>query len=82
MQDEKMLGKEHDISEHPLPVVFHFRPTKFWEVPPEKLREWEEMFVKYVGSNPNPKAACPWTGDPKQTISGSGDQLRDDSDYW
>lgn len=68
------------------PIVFNFRPTKFLMVAPEHLHEWEQMFAKYVGLPPDKKQLqslnpAGWSGDPKETISGSGAGW-DDSDYW
>lgn len=31
------------------PVVFHFRPTEYEIVPPERFREWQEAMIKWVG---------------------------------
>lgn len=63
------------------PVVFAFRPTKFLTVAPDKLRDWEELFEKNVGTLPSREAAYRWSGDPKETISGSNNDW-DDCDYW
>ena len=63
------------------PVVFAFRPTKFMRVAPEKLSDWEELFEKNVGTRPSKEAAHRWSGDPKETISGSNSDW-DDCDYW
>lgn len=64
----------------PGPIVFHFRPTKYLEVKPEKLKEWEQLFMKNVGLKPSRKLAHEWSGDPHETISGSNDDW-DDCDY-
>ncbi len=73
-------------SEKTGPIVFHFRPTKYMQVAPEHLHEWEEMFAKYVGLKPDKKLLkslnpSAWSGDPKETISGSNGDW-DDCDYW
>lgn len=31
------------------PIVYNFRPTRYVRVAPERLREWEEYFVKHTG---------------------------------
>ncbi len=63
------------------PIVFHFRPTKYLKVAPDRLKDWEKYFAKNVGLPPDRKAAMMWSGDPKETISGSNDDW-DDCDYW
>jgi hypothetical protein len=63
------------------PIVFHFRPTKYLKVAPDKLKDWEEFFAKNVGLRPDRQLAYRWSGDPKETISGSNDDW-DDCDYW
>ncbi len=69
------------------PIVFNFIPTKFLVVAPEHLQEWEAHFAKYVGLPPNKQHIAKlnphheWSGDPKETISGSNEDW-DDSDYW
>jgi hypothetical protein len=63
------------------PIVFHFRPNKYMRVAPERLREWEEFFAVNVGLRPDVELARAWSGDPKETISGSNDDW-DDCDYW
>ena len=50
-------------------------------VSPDKLRDWEELFTKNVGMRPDKSLANRWSGDPKETISGSNDDW-DDCDYW
>ena len=62
------------------PVVFHFRPTKYLEVPEDRLDEWKKLFMENVGMRPDRDLAR-WSGDPKETISGSN-QDWDDCDYW
>jgi hypothetical protein len=63
------------------PIVFNFRPTKYLEVRPEKLKEWEKLFMANVGTKPSRDLAYEWSGDPKETISGSNNDW-DDCDYW
>jgi hypothetical protein len=63
------------------PVVFHFRPNKFLKVAPERLEEWEEFFAENVGMRPDRDLAQRWSGDPRETISGSNNDW-DDCDYW
>lgn len=31
------------------PIVYHFRPTRFVKVAPERLEEWERVFVENTG---------------------------------
>lgn len=62
------------------PVVFHFRPTKYLVVSPERRKEWEKLFVENVGLRPD-RTLARWSGDPRETISGSNDGW-DDCDYW
>ena len=65
-----------------VPIVFHFQPTKFLIVAPERLKDWEQLFAENVGLRPDRQLACPfWSNDPRETISGSFDGW-DDSDYW
>lgn len=79
-QDE---GAITELREGRVPVVYAFRPTKILTVKPEKLDDWEKLFTENVGLRPPDRelAARQWTGDPKQTISGSNDGW-DDCDYW
>jgi hypothetical protein len=63
------------------PIVFHFRPTKYLKVAPDKLKDWEEFFATNVGLRPDRQLAYRWSEDPKETISGSNDGW-DDCDYW
>lgn len=63
------------------PIVFNFRPTRFLKVAPERLKDWEEFFGKNIGLRPDKELAAGWSGDPKETISGSNDDW-DDCDYW
>ena len=62
------------------PVVFHFRPTRYLEVKPDRLDDWKDLFVKNVGLRPD-RDLVGWSGDPNETISGSGDDW-DDCDFW
>jgi len=70
------------------PVVFNFRPAKYVVVAPEHLKEWEDLFAKKIGFPPDRaklKQMLPrgWSGDPKETISGSNcPEIWDDCDYW
>lgn len=73
-------------SEETGPIVFHFRPTRYMKVAPEHLAAWEKLFAKHVGLPPQKKHLqslnpAMWSGDPKETISGSNDGW-DDCDYW
>lgn len=70
-----------ELREGRIPVVFAFRPTKILQVNPEKLEEWEKIFVENVGMKPDREQAMRWSGDPKETISGSNGDW-DDCDYW
>jgi hypothetical protein len=86
-QDVEKWGEVIELnSENTGPIVFHFRPTKFLKVAPEYIHEWEEIFSNYVGLPPDKKhlqSLNPngWSGDPKETISGSNGDW-DDCDYW
>jgi hypothetical protein len=73
-------GEVMELGRETGPVVFHFRPTKYLTVTPDRLRDWEELFIKNVGLRPD-KDLVGWSGDPKETISGSNDDW-DDCDYW
>jgi hypothetical protein len=91
MQDEKIKqieswGEVVELNETArqkaaTPIVFHFRPTKFLKVAPDKLKHWEQFFVENVGLRPDRGLAEMWTNDPHQTISGSNGDW-DDCDYW
>ena len=70
-----------ELTEGRIPVVFAFRPTKLMRVSPDKLRDWEKLFAENVGMRPDKGLASRWSGDPKETISGSNDDW-DDCDYW
>jgi hypothetical protein len=74
-------GEEVKLGRETGPVVFHFRPTKYLTVTPDRLKDWEELFAKNVGLRPDKELAYDWSGDPKETISGSNDDW-DDCDYW
>jgi hypothetical protein len=52
-------------------------------VAPDRLKEWEEFFAQNVGLRPDRSLASRymWSGDPKETISGSNDDW-EDCDYW
>ncbi len=63
------------------PVVFHFRPTKFLRVAPDRLADWERFFAENVGLRLDRDLAHRWSGDPRETISGSNNDW-DDCDYW
>ena len=78
---EKEWGEEIvELGERTGPVVFNFRPTRYLKVAPDKLRDWEELFARNVGLRPD-RGLVAWSGDPKETISGSNDDW-DDCDYW
>jgi hypothetical protein len=76
-------GEVVELREETGPIVFHFRPTKYMRVAPDRLKEWEEFFARNVGLRPDRSLASDymWSGDPKETISGSNDDW-DDCDYW
>lgn len=70
------------------PLMFNFRPAKYIVVAPDHLKEWEELFAKQIGFPPDRKKLfnglqeCGWSGDPKETISGSNcPDIWDDCDY-
>jgi hypothetical protein len=65
----------------PGPVVFHFRPTRYLVVDPQRREDWQDLFARNVGLRPDLELAHEWSGDPRETISGSGDGW-DDCDYW
>jgi|HubBroStandDraft_1064217.scaffolds.fasta_scaffold1452136_1 hypothetical protein len=68
----KGWGKPLDVDPNSVPVVFHFRPTAFFPVPRSKLAQWEEAMKTHVGLTPPLRLDdYPWTGDPRETISGS-----------
>jgi hypothetical protein len=80
---EKGVGEWGDVVElgdRTGPVVFHFRPTKYIQVEPDRLKDWEKLFMENVGLRPD-RELVGWSGDPKETISGSNDDW-DDCDYW
>lgn len=79
--DEKEWGEEiiELGREGAGPVVFHFRPTRYLTVSPDKIRDWEQYFIKNVGMRPD-RGLVDWSGDPHETISGSNDGW-DDCDY-
>lgn len=63
-----------DKTAGPIPVVFHFRPTKFLVVAQDHLKDWERYVAENVGLSRLPQVedgGYPWTGDPRETISGS-----------
>ena len=62
------------------PVVYHFRPTKYVKVAPERLREWERYFAKNVGFPPKDGAPSLRLHARSATMSGSHD-CWDDADY-
>jgi hypothetical protein len=49
-------GKVTSADSDVLPVVYHFRPTTFVKVAPDRLRAWEEYFAEQVGLVPDPKS--------------------------
>ena len=74
LNDIGRIGKEAS------PIVFHFRPTKYLKIAPERLKDWENFFAQNVGLRPDRGLAQGWSGDPRETISGSNDDW-DDCDY-
>lgn len=84
MQPSEDWGEVTELSrEETGPIVFHFRPNRYIRVASERLREWEDFFAENVGLRPDKELArrYEWSGDPKETISGSNDNW-DDCDYW
>ena len=84
IDEDEWADKEstvEELREGRLPVVFAFRPNKIMRVAPQKLRDWEELFAETVGTRPDKALAQRWSGDPKETISGSNNDW-DDCDYW
>ena len=63
------------------PMVFHFQPQRFVKVEPDRLKDWEELTRRHVGLSRPGDGLRGWSGDPCETISGSGDGW-DDSDCW
>lgn len=62
------------------PVVYHFRPTRYVRVAPERLREWEAFFVENTGLQLDESLARRlkggrWRG--SETISFAGDAPSD-----
>lgn len=51
------------------PVVFHFRPTEYRVVPPERLKEWQEAMIKWVGLPRDVVERMPYTGHEVETHS-------------
>lgn len=76
-------GEVVELKEGTGPIVFHFRPTKYIKVEESRREEWERFTEQNTGLRPSRKLAMEyrWSGDPKETISGSNDGW-DDSDYW
>jgi hypothetical protein len=64
--------------EEAAPVLYHFRPTRYVKVAPQRLRDWEAYFVKNVGLSPDSKASL--VEGRSATMSGSYD-CWDDADY-
>jgi hypothetical protein len=60
------------------PVVYHFRPTTFVKVAPERLRAWEKYFAENVGLVPDPKSSM--VQGRSASMSASYDNW-DDADY-
>ncbi|MGH2617954.1 MAG: hypothetical protein ACRDJC_22220 [Thermomicrobiales bacterium] len=71
-------GKMTSTAEGTVPVVYHFRPTSFVKVAPERLREWEAYFAKHVGLEPDPKSSM--VQGRSASLSGSYENW-DDADY-
>jgi hypothetical protein len=76
--DEREWGREIvEVGEERAgPVVFHFRPTRYLRVSPDRLRDWEELFAKNVGLRLD-RGLLPMGDDPGGTISGSNDDWDD-----
>lgn len=72
-------GEEIPPSEVVNPVIFHFRPNRYFRVGREKLAEWEQFFAENVGFPPSTQedgAAAErtaWAGSPGGGVSGSDD---------
>ena len=67
-------------AEEATPVVYHFRPTRYVRVAPERLREWEEYFAENVGLVPEHGASSLDLKGRSATMSGSH-HAWDDADY-
>jgi hypothetical protein len=63
------------------PVVYHFRPTRYVRVAPERLRDWEDYFAKHVGLVPDRAASSLDLDHRSATMSGSHNRAWDDADY-
>lgn len=74
----KAWGTEEPVEGGAVPMVYHFRPTSFVKVAPDKLRDWEDYFAKNVGLAPDSDAAM--VKGRSATMSGSQDSW-DDCDY-
>lgn len=76
-RDVSDWGEVVEAADVEMPVVFHFKPTKFVKISEDKLSDWEEYFAKNVGFKPPQQTggpgARPWAGSPGGSISGSDD---------
>jgi hypothetical protein len=62
-------GEELRSEEVVNPLVFHFKPDRFIRVAPERLRDWEQLFLENVGLRPAREARA--GGVVSYTVSGS-----------
>ncbi len=68
----------HEASSNP--IVYHFRPTSYVKIAPERLQEWEEYFAEHVELVPDASRAASFIKGRSATLSGSHDAW-DDADY-
>ncbi|MFN2606458.1 MAG: hypothetical protein ABR511_00985 [Acidimicrobiales bacterium] len=74
-------GEAVDPSKVEGPVVYHFRPTSYVKVAPDKLQAWEQYFAENTGLVPDQKQAeTMMRPGGYLTVSASGD-CWDDCDY-
>lgn len=73
-------GTVVEATDEAMPVVYHFRPTRYERVAPERLREWEEYFAENVGLLPRDAAASLHVDGRSATMSGSH-HAWSDADY-
>lgn len=50
MSQKELLGARlKEISKEKVPVVFTFQPTTYFEVPSDRLQEWEKLLKERIG---------------------------------
>jgi hypothetical protein len=59
MSQKESKSRLKEISKEEVPVVFMFQPTKYFEVPSDRLQEWEKLLKERIGIPESVKFSLP-----------------------